>query len=222
MNDKMEILAAEEEEKKSQITETPPAETLPAETAEQTMNLAGNIKLMQNLYKTAKLYASSSMIPQNYQGRPDNCFVALELAGRMGVSPTLVMQNLIVVQGRPSWSGQGCIALINGCGKFTHDLDFVMVGSLEEDNRGCFCRAVRKSDGKELIGTTITIDLAKKEGWFDKKGSKWQTMPEQMLMYRAASFFARTYCPEVLMGFSTADEVEDITDVQSEKVRITM
>ena len=135
MNDKMEILAAEEEEKKSQITETPPAETLPAETAEQTMNLAGNIKLMQNLYKTAKLYASSSMIPQNYQGRPDNCFVALELAGRMGVSPTLVMQNLIVVQGRPSWSGQGCIALINGCGKFTHDLDFVMVGSLEEDNR---------------------------------------------------------------------------------------
>ena len=47
-------------------------------------------------------------------------------------------------------------------------------------------------------------------------------MPEQMLMYRAASFFARTYCPEVLMGFSTADEVEDITDVQSEKVRITM
>lgn len=176
----------------------------------QSRNLLENAKLLNSIYKMANMYAKSSMIPANYQGRPENCFVAIELAGRMGVSPILVMQNLLVVQGRPSWAGQACIALVNGCGKFVHDLDFVTVGTQDTDDWGCYCRAVRKTDGKELRGAVITLKMAKDEGWYQKNGSKWKTMPEQMLKYRAASFFARTYCPEVLMGFSTADEVEGI------------
>lgn len=173
-------------------------------------NLLENTKLLNSIYKLAKIYANSSMVPQSYQRNPDNCFVALELANRMGVSPTLVMQNLVVVQGRPSWAGQACIALINGCGKFENDIDFVSVGEPGTDDYGCFCSAVRKSDGKKLSGTPITMRMAMDEKWVEKNGSKWKTMPEQMLKYRAASFFARTYCPEVLMGFSTADEAEDI------------
>ena len=65
-----------------------------------------------------------------------------------------------------------------------------------------------------MAGTTITIETAKAEKWYEKPGSKWKTIPQQMLMYRAASWFARTYCPEVLMGFSTADEAEDIAPEQ--------
>lgn len=176
----------------------------------QAISLAENTKLLQGIYKMAKVYANSSMIPAGYQKNPDNCFVAIELAGRMNVSPTLVMQNLTVVQGRPAWSGQSCIALANGCGKFANDLNFNFVGEPGTDDWGCFCDTSRKADGRHLVGATITIGLAKKEGWYNKNGSKWQTIPQQMLMYRAASWFARTYCPEVLMGFSTADEAEDI------------
>ena len=176
----------------------------------QTRNLLESTQHLNRLSKLAAKYANSSMIPQNFQKNPDNCFVALELASRMGVSPILVMQNLVVVQGRPAWSGQSCIALVNGSGKFTHDLDFVFVGKPGADDWGCYATTTRKADGKELRGTCVTIDLAKKEGWYGKNGSKWQTMPQQMLIYRAASWFARTYCPEVLMGFSTADEAEDI------------
>ena len=54
--------------------------------------------------------------------------------------------------------------------------------------------------------------MAKKEGWFNKSGSKWQTMPEQMLRYRAAAFWQRVYCPEISMGFMTTEEAEDIDD----------
>ena len=181
------------------------------ETIQQAKSLAENTQLLNAIYKVAKVYANSSMVPRDYQKNPDNCFVACELAGRMNVSPTLVMQNLVVVQGRPAWSGQGCIALVNGCGKFSHDLDFVFSGEPGSDDWGCHCETERKADGRRLIGTEITIDLARKEGWYNKNGSKWQTMPQQMLMYRAASWFARAYCPEVLMGFSPSDEVEDIT-----------
>lgn len=208
MNDNMmELQEQQSLESMAQGTEELPREEL---ALAQANNLAENTKLLNNIYKLAKVYANSSMIPRDFQRNPDNCFVALELAGRMNTSPTFVMQNLTVVQGRPSWGGQACIALINGCGKFSGDLDFVFTGTPGEDDWGCYCETVRKVDGKLLKGTEITIGLAKKEGWFGKNGSKWQTIPQQMLMYRAASWFARAYCPEVLMGFSTVDEAEDI------------
>jgi hypothetical protein len=174
----------------------------------QANNLAENTKLLNSIWKMAGIYSKSSMIPTNYQGKPENCFVAIELAGRMGVSPTLVMQNLTVVQGRPTWNGQSCIALINGCGKFSHDLDFVVTGIPGTDDWGCYCETKRRADGKELKGVEITMKMAQEEGWSTKNGSKWKTMPGQMLMYRAAAFFARAYCPEILMGFSTSDEVD--------------
>lgn len=209
MNDKMMDLAEQ------QAVDTPaaglePHPTAPPAVAAQANNLMENTKLLNSIYKMAGLYSKSSMVPTSFQGKPENCFVAVELAGRMGVSPTLVMQNLIVVQGKPSWAGQACIALINGCGKFSHELDFVEVGKRGEDSWGCYCITHRKADGRELRGETITMRMAQDEGWLNKNGSKWKTMPGQMLKYRAASFFARTYCPEVLMGFSTADEAEDI------------
>jgi len=63
-----------------------------------------------------------------------------------------------------------------------------------------------------LEGTPVSIEMAKAEGWFQKNGSKWQTMPEQMLRYRAASFFGKLYAPEILMGMSTSDELHDIIE----------
>ena len=56
--------------------------------------------------------------------------------------------------------------------------------------------------------------MAIQEGWYFKKGSKWQTMPQQMAMYRAAAFFGRVYAPEVTMGIYTKDEVEDFTEAR--------
>jgi hypothetical protein len=56
--------------------------------------------------------------------------------------------------------------------------------------------------------------MAKAEGWLTKTGSKWITMPELMLKYRAAAFFGRLYAPEVLMGMQTSEEVIDITPMQ--------
>ena len=189
-----------------------------------TQNLLLNTKALAMINRLADRYANSSMVPDTYKGKPDNCFTALELAARMDVSPMLVFQNLYIVQGKPSWAGQACKALVDGSGKFA-DSEYVMVGNPADDTWGCYLQAVNVKTGKLVKGTTVTIKLAKDEGWLNKNGSKWKTMPEQMMKYRAAAFFARTECPEVLMGFQTADEVQDVNGPEKatqEKITISL
>lgn len=160
-----------------------------------------------NYFKMASYLAKSDMVPQSYQGNPVNCLIALEQAKRMHASPLMVMQNLYIVKGKPSWSGQACSMIVNGCGLF-ENVDLVYVGERGKDSWGAYVKATRLSDGKEVRGTVITMDMAKKEGWTSNK--KWLSMPEQMLGYRAYSFFARLFCPNALSGFKTEGEVEDI------------
>jgi hypothetical protein len=189
------------------LTTTQGSDIIPS--APLTQNLLQNTKALAMINRLAERYANSSMVPDTYRGKPDNCFVALELASRMDVSPILVMQNLYIVQGKPAWAGQACKALIDGSGKF-YNSEYVMTGSLADGTRGCYLQAVNAKTGKLVRGTEITLKMAADEGWLNKTGSKWKTMPEQMLKYRAAAFFARTECPEVLMGFQTAEEVQDV------------
>lgn len=160
----------------------------------------------EQLQRVSKAFASSTLVPQNYQGKVADCMIAVEMANRMNISPVFVMQNLYVVKGKPSWAGQACMAMINNCGKF-RDVKHVYTGQKGTDSRGCYVTATRISDGETVNGTEVTIAMAKAEGW--TSNSKWKNMPEQMLGYRAASFFARMYCPEALMGLQTYEEVQD-------------
>jgi hypothetical protein len=130
-----------------------------------------------------------------------------------------VMQQMHVIEGRPAWSGQACVALIKGCGQF-RDVRHHMFGEPGTPTWGCYVTAVRRDTGELVTGSKVTIQLAIDEGWMDKKGSKWKTMPEQMLKYRAASFFAKIECPNVLMGFLTDDEARDMSNNNNEKVTV--
>ena len=176
------------------------------------MTMWSDTKSMNAAMKVANLLAKSQLLPEQYIGHPENCLIAIDIANRMRVSPLLVAQNLYVVRGKPGWSGSFAISAINNCGKFS-PLDFVYT---KNGGGGCYAQATRLSDGKLLKGTEITLDMAKNEGWSTKPGSKWLTMSEQMLAYRAGSFFARTYCPEVLLGVQTIDEIQDVNGYADE------
>ena len=189
----------------------------------QLENLMISTKQLTLIYKVAGYYATSTMVPDTYRNNVNNCFVACELAARMNVSPVLVMQNLYIVQGKPSWAGQACKALIDGSGKFQNS-EYVTFGEVGQPGYGCYLQATNVNTGKLVKGTAITWQMAVDEGWVNKKGSKWLTMPEQMMKYRAAAFFARTECPEVLMGYQTVEEVKDVAgeEKEVEKVKITL
>lgn len=169
-------------------------------------NVWQNKDQFNQLLRAAQMLSQTSIIPQNYQGKPQDCFVAIEMANRMGVSPMVVMQNMYVVKGKPSWAGQACTMLINSCGKFK-DVKHIYTGEKGKPNRGCYVTATRISDGSTVNGVEVTMQMAQAEGW--TSNSKWRNLPELMLAYRASAFFARVYCPEAMMGVQTTEEVYD-------------
>ena len=169
-------------------------------------NVWQNKDQFNQLLRAAQMLSQTSIIPQNYQGKPQDCFLAIEMANRMGVSPIVVMQNMYVVKGKPSWAGQACTMLINSCGKFK-DVKHIYTGEKGTPNRGCYVTATRISDGSTVNGVEVTMQMAQAEGW--TSNSKWRNLPELMLAYRASAFFARVYCPEAMMVVQTTEEVYD-------------
>ncbi|MGE0745258.1 MAG: hypothetical protein AB7K86_08425 [Rhodospirillales bacterium] len=163
----------------------------------------------------AKLLAASDLVPQAFKGNLANCVVALEMAQRIGASALMVMQNLDIVHGRPTWRAQFVIACVNQCGRFSA-LRYEWSGTEGNDDWGCRAWAVEKATGEKLRGPLVTIALAKSEGWHSKNGSKWKSIPELMLMYRAGSWFGRTYAPELTMGLQTSEEAHDIIDINAD------
>lgn len=214
----------------------------------------GNLQSFELMQRAAKLLANSTLVPVAYRAMKEvkeygkvvgyeenpnalsNCVVSLNMAQRMGADPLMVMQNLYIVEGRPSWSSQFIIAAINSCGRYS-PLRFEMSepgeerevtyqevkwvkGNKQESartikvrDRTCIAWAVEKETGQRLESPVISIAMAEAEGWLTKNGSKWQTMPDVMLRYRSAAFFGKLYAPELLMGLQTAEEVGDFIDM---------
>lgn len=175
----------------------------------------------EQLYRAAKLFASSDLVPTSYKGKEANCFIALELSSRMGVPAFAVMQNVAIINGKPGMEAKLIIAMINNSNLFTDPLDYEVVGDdpswNKKDGKPADANykvrafATRRKTGKTCYGPWITWDMAIAEGWVSKGGSKWQTMAGIMFQYRAASFFGKLYCPDLMFGMSTTEELQDIT-----------
>lgn len=202
------------------VTEAQPAATVPAIVSEQALTMLpampvfADKAVFEHSQRVAKMMTTSSLVPKEYQNNIPNIMIALEMANRIGVSPLMVMQNLNIIQGRPSWSSQFIISALNSCKRFS-PLRFKMDG--EGDEYGCTAWA-KDGSGEILEGPKVTWKMATAEGWTTKGGSKWKTMPELMFRYRAAAFFGRLYAPDVLMGMGTADEAEDIANAETAQV----
>ena len=162
-----------------------------------------SIQSFESAQRIAASLAESTIVPMMYRGKAGlgNCMVALEIANRMGMSPFQVMQNLDVIHGRPSWRSQFIIGLIQGCGRFESF-------SYSEKADSCQCLAILKTTGEQVSGPRITLDMAKREGW--TKNTKWSTMPQTMLRYRAASAFGRFHIPDLILGIQSVEENEVI------------
>ena len=162
-----------------------------------------SIQSFESAQRIASSLADSALVPNAYRGQTGlpNCIVAIEIANRMGMSPFQVMQNLNVIHGRPSWSSQFIIGLIQGCNRFEGF-------TYNETPDSCQCVAALKTTGEQVSGPKITLDMAKREGW--TKNTKWSTMPQTMLRYRAASAFGRFHIPDLILGIQSVEENEVI------------
>lgn len=181
----------------------------------ESRNMVANLKdgiysssdTFQLAYQMAKGLSQSTLVPQQFQNNPANCLIALEQANRLNISPLVCMQNLYVIQGRPSFSSSFIIALINASKKYDMELQF---DEEEKDGKPYACTCWTELNGRKVSGIRITMDMAEKEGWTKKNGSKWLTISQVMLRYRAAAFFARMNCPELSIGLYSKEELDDM------------
>ena len=206
--------------------------------------------------RMAKMFSTSSLVPAQFRDTVEkynsatrqkelvknpealaNCAIALDMASRLNANPIMVMQNLYVIEGCPSWSSQWIIACVNKSGRFSplqfriEDLgeqevqyeEFAWLSGKKQSSikkaviRNLVCVAHAKSldTGEVVESAPVSMELAVKEGWYGKNGSKWQTMPEVMLRYRAAAFFGRVYAPDLLMGFQSQEEAEELAYIET-------
>jgi hypothetical protein len=161
--------------------------------------------------RMAKALVTSDIVPKRFQGLQNigSALIVLNMAQRMGSDPLMTMQNLYVVHGSPSFSSQFMTAIFNQSGRYS-TMKYRFSGEEGKDDWGCRAYATELSTGEEISGPLVTIDVAKKEGWYGKAGSKWQTIPELMLRYRAAAWLIRTTAPELSMGMQTKEELVDV------------
>lgn len=203
--------------------------------ASHAMSVFSNDQAFVSAQRMCRALTTSNLVPENYRGETNmgNALIALDMANRMGISPLMVMQNLHVIEGRPSWASSFIISVLNSSGLFS-PVRFKVEDLGEADasydkwtgpkgarekvstkirirDRSFQAFAIEKATGEVLEGPVVTISMAVAEGWYGKPGSKWQTMPDLMGRYRAAAFFGRLYAPHILNGMHTDDEVLDLT-----------
>lgn len=173
------------------------------------MDSFSSMTAFENTWRMANALSKSQLIPQNFQGRPQDCVIAIDMSRRMGASPFMILQNMYIVYGKPAWSSQFLISCINTCGKFS-PLRYKQVGEKGKPSYGYIAYAIDNKYKETLESPAVTMEMAEKEGWTKKSGSKWLTMPDLMLRYRAATFFARLFAPELTMGMKTEEEIYDV------------
>lgn len=184
--------------------------------------------------RAAKALSSSDLVPEAYKGKEANCLIALDIASHLAISPLTVMQNLHIIHGRPSWGSSFVIGALNSCGRFSplrfeitrRGLKKVEITfstgprgqrttsreTREIEDVECYAYTRELATGERIEGPAVSLEMAHREGWTAKAESKWLTMPDLMLRYRAAAFFGRLYAPDILMGMQTVEEVVDVAE----------
>lgn len=177
------------------------------EMKDKSVSIFSDKNLFEEAQRVAMMLTQSSLVPLAYQKNVPNAMIALEMSNRIGISPFMVMQNMDIIHGKPSWSSSFVIAVLNSCGRF-EPLKFRQVGTENTDSYG-YVAYTKDKDGNDLVSPAVTWDMVRKENWLNKSGSKWKTMPELMFQYRAASFFGRLYASDILKGMQSVEESQD-------------
>jgi hypothetical protein len=160
----------------------------------------------------ARTFALSALLPDSIKGNSyeqavANCLIATQMAHVMGEIPFVVMQNIHIVKGKAGFAAQYMIARANASGLFKGRLNW-RIDKSDPKNLSVTCYATL-AETEEVVEFTVDMAMAKAEGWTTNK--KYETMPEVMLRYRSATFLIRFYAPDVMLGYRTTDEIEDVS-----------
>jgi hypothetical protein len=162
---------------------------------------------MSEAMQFSEMLASSSMVPKAYQGKANDVLVCVQWGYEMGLAPMQALQNIAVINGKPSVYGDAMMALVQAS-PVCEDVNeyFENEGTT---NPVAVCVAVRK--GRKPVTVRFSVEDAKRAGLWGK-GGPWTAYPKRMLQMRARGFALRDAFPDVLKGMITAEEAQDYPD----------
>jgi len=172
----------------------------------------GTIEVLDKLLKYAEVFAESTIVPKHYRGNKGSILIALQTAHRMNLDPMMVMQGTYEIHGKLGMTSAFAIALANTSGLIAGGIRYRIEGKGNELRVTAYTNL--KSNGEE-ISYDIGMKEAEDEGW--TKNSKYQSLPELMLRYRAATLLIRTHLPEIINGMHMTEELQDVQAARTVK-----
>lgn len=149
--------------------------------------------------KFSEYLADSDMVPKDFKGKPGNCLIAMQWGAELGLKPLQALQNLAIINGRPSLWGDAVIALVRS----SPACEWVIE---TDDGHTATCRVKRRGEPEQA--RSFSMDDAKAAGLIGKPGP-WSAYPKRMRQMRARAFALRDVFPDVLRGMPVAEEVMD-------------
>jgi len=163
-------------------------------------------KSMGEAIEFSKMISSSGMVPAAYKGKPQDILVAIQWGYEVGLQPMQALQNIAVINGKPSIYGDAAIALVKADPR-CRGVKETIEGEGEKMVARC---VVRRAYGDEIEETeaTFSVDDAKRAKLWGKQGP-WSQYPKRMLAMRARGFAIRDAFPDAMKGMITAEEAQD-------------
>ena len=143
--------------------------------------------------------ADSDLVPKDFKGKPGNCLIAMQWGSELGLKPLQAMQNLAIINGRPSLWGDAVIALVRGSPLCESIIE-------TDDGNTATCKVKRRGEAEQM--RTFSMEDAAAAGLKGKQGP-WAQYPKRMRQMRARAFALRDVFPDVLRGLPVAEELMD-------------
>jgi|TARA_X000001388_G_scaffold68390_1_gene56170 hypothetical protein len=167
-------------------------------------------KTHDQLERLAKQFAASNLVPKSYMGKPLDCLVAMQAGISMGLNAFQALQNIAVINGRPTIWGDALIGLVRrhpDCKGIQETIDG------EGDERTATCTVKRSQNGEiEEITKTFSWKDAKRADLTTR--GPWKSYPDRMLQMRARGFALRDAFSDAMAGVITREEVEDYPEMK--------
>lgn len=170
--------------------------------------------------RIGRVFSEAMLVPEHLRGKLADCVLAYGIAKRLNEDPLMVMQNIYFVHGRAGWNTQYMISRANRSGTFRGPLRWETRGQGDTLSVTCYAYLSHVEEGDDpRVEITVTMAMARADGW--TRNDKYKSLPEQMLRWRSAAWLIRLYCPEVMMGYPAADELEDRDNAWAGPIDVT-
>ena len=170
-----------------------------------------DLRSLPDAIKAAEYFAKSELVPKNFFGKPADIVIAWQYGAEVGLSPMASLRYIAPINGKPGLYGDGFLAAIQKHPGYRGHKEWY---DAETKTAHCVFRR-RGPDGaiSEHAASFSETD-AKVAGLWGKQGP-WTQYPKRQMQMRARGFSGRDAFADALGGVSLAEELMDVTDVET-------